>query len=243
MQTTGKNPSPTLVTPYQTLVQHFAAPSGKTYLLYGERSVFFLSLRMAAYGMAHGSSIAVVDGCNRFDVHYLSRFARERKLDVDEFLHRIFISRGFTCYQMEQAIVHRLPSFLPTINSRTAMIFGLLDTFYDQQASLREVRQILQRVIAALGAMKGEGVSVLLACTQWNVMPKERNELFTTLRGGVDTVFRLEADGDNVPRLFLEKGVLNDGTNGANLHQHYRQRAGELVEVPPRTPQRRPGTF
>ncbi len=228
---------------YQAMVQQFAAPPGKTYLLYGEKPIFFLSLRMAAYGMARGSSVAVVDGCNRFNVHFLSRFARERKLNVDDFLHRIFISRGFTCYQMEQAIVHRLPLFLPTIDSRTAMIFGLLDTFYDQQASLREVRQILQRVIGALGAMKAEGISVLLACTKWNVMPKERNELFTTLQGGVDTIFRLQPDNDNVPKLYLEKGVLNDGTNGANLHQHHRRRTGELVEVPPRTPQRRPGAF
>jgi hypothetical protein len=228
--------------PYQTMVQHFAAPPGKTYLLYGDKPIFMLSLRMAAYGMASGSPVAVVDGCNRFDVHFLSRFARERKLNIDDFLHRIFISRGFTCYQMEQAIVHRLPSFLGTIDSRTAMIFGLLDTFYDQQASLREVRQILHRVVAALQEMKAGGVSVLLACTKWNVLPKERNELFATLQSGVDTIYRLKMD-NNIPKLYLEKGVLGDGTNSTNLHQYYRQRNGKLVEVPARTSQRGPRTF
>lgn len=230
-------------TPYQTLVRQFAAASGKTYLLYGDQPVFTLSLRMAAYGMAHGSPVAVVDGCNRFDVHFLSRFARERKLDVDDFLRRIFISRGFTCYQMEQAIVHRLPSFLHRIDSRTAMIFGLLDTFYDQQAPLREVQQILQRVLTALREMKADGVSVLLACTRWNVLPEERNGLFTTLRGGVDTVLRLQRDGDNKARLYLEKGAFNDGTDSTDLHEYHRQRAVQLVEVQARPPQRRPGTF
>ena len=228
---------------YQNMVQRFTAPPGKAYLLYGEKPIFALSLKMAAYGMARGSSVAVVDGCNRFDVHFLSRFAREHQLNVDDFLHRIFISRGFTCYQMEQAIVHRLPSFLTEINSHTAMIFGLLDTFYDQQAPLREVRQILHRVVAALEEMKARGISVLLVSRKLNVLPKERNELFTTLQGGVDTVYRLQVDEENLPQLFLEKGVLSDGTNRANLHEHHRQRAGELVKVPTWAPQRGPGTF
>jgi hypothetical protein len=228
--------------PYQTMVWHFAAPPGKTYLLYGDKPIFLLSLRMAAYGIAGGSSVAVVDGCNRFNVHFLSQFARERKLNIDDFLHRIYVSRGFTCYQMEQAIVYRLPAFLGTINSRTAMIFGLLDTFYDQQAPLREVRQILHRVIGALQEMKEAGISVLLVCRKLNVLPKERNELFTTLQAGVDMIYRLQLDGD-VPKLFLEKGVLDDGTNSTDLHEHYRRRDRQLVEVPPRTSKRRPGAF
>ncbi|MGA7159472.1 MAG: hypothetical protein WBZ48_00605 [Bacteroidota bacterium] len=237
-----KNPLLAVPTSYQALVQHFAAPPGKTYLLYGEKPIFLLSLRIAAHGMALGSSVAVVDGCNRFNVHFLSQFARERKLNIDDFLHRIFVSRGFTCYQMEQAIVHRLPLFLGTINSRTAMVFGLLDTFYDQQAPLGEVRQILHRVIAAFQEMKTEGISILLVCKKLNVLPKERNELFTTLQAGVDTVYRLQID-DGMPKLFLEKGVLHDGTYSANVYEHYRQRDGKLVEIPPRPSKRRPGAF
>ena len=227
--------------PYQTMVQHFEAPPGKTYLLYGDKPIFLLSLTMAAHGMARGSSVAVVDGCNRFNVHFLSQFARERKLNINDFLHRIFVSRGFTCYQMEQAIVHRLPPFLSAINSHTAIIFGLLDTFYDQQAPLREVQQILHRVVVTLGEMKAKGISVLLVCRKLNVLPKERNELFATLQAGVDTIYRLQAD--DVPKLFLEKGVLSNGTHSANIHEHYRQRNEELVEVPPRTSKRGPGAF
>jgi hypothetical protein len=102
---------------------------------------------MAAYAMTQGTSVAVVDGCNRFNVHLLARFARERRLDPDAFLHRIYVSRGFTWYQMEQAVVNRLPAFLRSIGSRTALVFGLLDTLYDDQAPLREVQQILRRLL------------------------------------------------------------------------------------------------
>ena len=192
----------------QALVQSFVAPPGKVCLLYGDKFIFNLSLRMAAYAMAQGNSVAVVDGCNRFNVHLLSRFARERRIDPDEFLRRIFISRGFTCYQMEQAVSARLPLFLESIGSNIAMIFGLLDTFYDEQASFREVQQILRRLLGTLQEIKASGVSVLLACTEWNVLPKERNQLFTTLKTGMDTIYRLKDDGANRPALFLEKGSL-----------------------------------
>ena len=193
----------------QSLVHSFVAPPGKVCLLYGDRLIFQLSLRMAAYAMAQGTPIAVVDGCNQFNVHLLSRFARERRLDPEEFLRRIFISRGFTCYQMEQAVSARLPLFLQSIGSNIAMIFGLLDTFYDEQASFREVQQILRRVLGTLQEVKAGGASVLLACTEWNVLPKERNQLFTTLKAGMDTVYRLGMDRNHAPALFLESGTMN----------------------------------
>jgi len=196
--------APVLVPP-GTLTQSFAKPPGKVYLLYGDDRIFPISLTMAAHAMARGSSVAVVDGCNQFNVHLISRFARERKINPEKLLKRIFISRGFTCYQMEQAVTNRLPAFLGTIHSSTAMIFGLLDTFFDEQASLREVQQILQRVLVSLNAMKTDGVSVLVVCHAYNVLPEERNRLFTTLKTGMDRVYRLEVDENNQSKLFLEQ--------------------------------------
>ncbi|MBI3788705.1 MAG: hypothetical protein HY276_10685 [Ignavibacteriales bacterium] len=235
----------------QTLFQSFAEPTGKMYLTYGDRLVFRLSLVLAAQVLSKGGSIAVIDGGNRFDVHTITNFARERRLDPDALLNRIFVSRGFTCYQMEAAITSRLPEFLARNNSRVAMIFGLLDTFYDEQAPLREVRQILNRVLHALYAMKNDNISVLLASTEYNVLPKERNQLFVQLRSAMDTVYHLTLDTDNKPQLSLEdhqtalqqKGAITNGTHSADLHQHHRQRDSELVKIPPRTPQRRPGVL
>jgi hypothetical protein len=217
---------------------------GKVFLLYGERAIFQLSLQMAAHAMVQGNPIAVVDGCNRFDVHALSRFARTRKINPNKFLDRIFISRGFTCYQMEQAIAHKLPAFLATIHSNTALVFGLLDTFYDEQASLREVRQILQRLLGSFQDMKSKGVSLLLVCLERTVAPQERNQLFTTLKNGVDRVYKLNTNERGALQLYLEsqqpvyekmKGVLNYGTDRTNLHQPDRCGTGKLVKVSPRT--------
>ena len=228
----------------ERMIHAFADKPGKVFLLYGERAIFQLSLQMAAHAMVHGNPIAVVDGCNRFDVHALSRFARTRKIDPNKFLSHIFISRGFTCYQMEQAIAHKLPAFLATIHSNTALVFGLLDTFYDEQASLREVRQILQRLLGSFQEMKSKGVSLLLVCLERTVAPKERNQLFTTLKNGVDRVYKLDTNERGSLQLYLEsqqpvreniKGVLNYGTARTTLHQPDRCGTGKLVKVPPRT--------
>ena len=182
----------------------FDRPPGKVCLLYGDDEVFFVSLLMAAQAMARGASIAVVDGGNQFNVHLLSRFARERGINPDEFLQRIFISRGFTCYQMEAAITLKLPAFLQKIQSGSALIFGLLDTFYDEQASLREVRQILGRLFVTFEELKQNGVSLLLTCFDRTIQPKERNQLFTVLKQGMDRVYRLRVDESGTPRLIPE---------------------------------------
>jgi hypothetical protein len=238
-----------------SITRAFAEKPGKVFLLYGERPIFQLSLQMAAHAMADGNSIAVVDGCNRFDVHALSRFARTRKIDPNKFLNRIFISRGFTCYQMEQAIVRKLPSFLSTIHSQTALIFGLLDTFYDEQAQLREVQQILQRLLVSFQKMKSSGMSLLLVCLERTVAPKERNQLFAALKNGVDRVYKLDANEQGKLQLFLEsqqttdavqriaKGETTYGTDSTNLHQPDRRGIVKLGKVPPRTAQRRPGSL
>jgi hypothetical protein len=186
------------------IIRSFSEKPGKIYLLYGNPFVFSLSLQMAAQAMAHGSSIAVVDGCNRFDLHALTRFARERRIDPNKFLRRIYISRGFTCYQMEQAITDKLPAFLAKTGSRTAMIFGLLETFYDEQASLREVQQILGRVAERLQQMKSDGLSILIVCLERTVAPKERNLLFTRLKSSADRAYKLDVDAAGSLHVFLE---------------------------------------
>ena len=240
----------------ERMIRAFAGKPGKVFLLYGKRPIFQLSLQMAAHAMTGGKSLAVVDGCNRFDVHALSRFARMRKIDPNIFLNRIFISRGFTCYQMEQALAHKLPSFLSFIHSNTALVFGLLDTFYDEQASLREVRQILQRLLGSFQEMKSVGVSLLIVCLERTVAPPERNQLFTTLKNGMDRVYKLDTNERGTLQLFLESqrmegklirsheittGEYNHGPNRTDLHQPDRRGAVKLVKVPLRTAQRGSG--
>ena len=208
---------------FHALATGFSAPPGKLYLLYGDPMIFRFALTVAAQALANGMPVAAVDGCNRFDPHAIARFARQRKMDPDVLLNRIFVSRGFTCYQMEAAITRRLVPQLQRTRSQTALIFGLLDTFYDEQAPFREVRQMLHRIVGVLEEMKSQGMSVMLACQEWNVLPKERNQLFATLKASVDHVYRMERNEDHQPKLFLESQRREDrGTHRTNLHEYHR---------------------
>ncbi|MEX1275026.1 MAG: hypothetical protein WEE20_03790 [Bacteroidota bacterium] len=253
-----------LVTPVlqaEELMQRFSRPPGKVYLLYGDRPVFDLSMNIASTVVSEGGHVVVADGGNRFNAHAIIRFAQYKGRNPDDFLRSVFVSRSFTCYQMEQTIVHRLPEICRRQHVHTALILGLLDTFYDEQAPLREVRQILVRVLATLHELKQTGVSLLLACTNRQVWPEERNTLLTTLKGRSDRVYRLDVRPE-VSQLILEqeehtipiihrngnavppaKGGDRYGTHHTDLHEHHRQRDRRLVEVPAGTPQGRPGTL
>ena len=184
--------------PYTTLVQQFnTAPPGKLYCLHGSGSVFRLSLAAAAQVLLNDIPVTLVDGTNRFDVYYIAEFARRyatmpsggRPGKPEDLLNRIFISRAFTCYQLEATITERLPAFVRSTGSPVVIIFGLLDTFYDEQAPLFEVKASLQRVIAALHSLKREHVSVLLASLDVRPASAERGKLFPTVAAAMDRVF------------------------------------------------------
>lgn len=191
--------------PYTTLVRQFeAAPPGKLFCLHGSTSeVFRVSLHAASHALLRGVPIALVDGANRFDVYSIAEFARQvtarrltgRRVEPEELLRNIFIARAFTCYQMEATITERLPAFVKAKRAPVAIIFGLLDTFYDEQAPLFEVKASLQRIIAALQRLKGEHVSVLLASLDVKLASKERNGLFPGLVSSMDQVFWVEDEG------------------------------------------------
>lgn len=191
--------------PYSTLVQQFkAAPPGKLYCLHGTGSVFRLSLSAAAHVLLGGVPITLVDGTNHFDAYYIAEFARRMASSggpsPDELLNNIFISRAFTCYQMEAVITERLPAFVLKKSSPVAIIFGLLDTFYDEQASLSDVRSGVRRIIGALRQLKQAKISVLLASLDVKPASKERNALFPQVCSVMDEVYAV-TDEEGKPRI------------------------------------------
>jgi hypothetical protein len=114
----------------------------------------------------------------------------------EDFLDNIFVSRAFTCYQMEAVITERLPAFVRRTGAPVVVVFGLLDTFYDEQAPLFEVKAGVRRMVEALRALRGENIAVLLASTDVHPASKERNGLFPSLMSAMDEVYHvLETEG------------------------------------------------
>jgi len=189
-------------TPYSALVQQFnATPPGKLYALHGKTGgVFRLSLYMASHTLLRGVPVALVDGTNRFDAYYIAEFARKvtsrglYRVTPEQLLRRIYVARAFTCYQMEATITERLPAFLRTTGAPIALIFGLLDTFYDDQAPLFEVQASTRRIIAALHHLKADNIAVLLASLETKLESKERNRLFPEVMSSLDHVLEVTED-------------------------------------------------
>jgi hypothetical protein len=190
------SPQSSVVLPPESLIQQFRAnPPGKLFCLHGDKLVFRLSLHAAAHALLNGSTIALVDGTNRFDAYFIAEFARRVSAKPEDLLKRIFIARSFTCYQMEATITDRLPEFLTKSNAKIAIIFGLLDTYYDEQAPMFEVVGSVKRVIAALQRLKQSNISVLLASRDVKLASKERNRLMPQLLGAMDQVYSVMEDG------------------------------------------------
>lgn len=225
----------TSLIPYTMLVQQFrAAPPGKLYCLHGSSDVFRLSLSAAAHVLLKGVPMTLVDGTNRFDAYYIAEFARrvssqpasERHVEPDELLRNIFVSRAFTCYQMEATITERLLAFVRKKASPVVIVFGLLDTFYDEQAPLFEVKASLQRVIEALRRLKQEHVSVLLASMDVRPVSPGRNALLPHLLSAMDRTYHVE-EREGVVRIedTLSKGI-GERRDGKDVSSTRNQQSG-----------------
>ena len=151
---------------------------------------------MASHALLRGVPVALVDGTNRFDAYYIAEFARKvtsqrlvkQRVPPEQLLRQIYVARAFTCYQMEATITERLPAFLRNAGAPIAIIFGLLDTFYDEQAPLFEVQASVGRIITALHRLKADNIAVLLASLDMKLESKERNRLFPRVSSAMDHV-------------------------------------------------------
>jgi hypothetical protein len=96
---------------------------------------------------------------------------------------------------MEAVLTERLPAFVRSRQAPVVIIFGLLDTFYDEQAPLFEVRASLQRIMTSLRRLSREHVSVLLASADAGPVPSDRQGLMRGVLAGMDKVFAVPGPG------------------------------------------------
>jgi len=176
---------------------------GKLNLLYGPKPVFHISHSVAGEQLIKNQRVAVIDGANRFSPHIIATIARRHRVDPEEMLGRIVISRAFTCYQMESAVTDRAPAFLDKNDCSLLIVFGPLDLFYDEQAPMRDVHRGLQHMIDTFDALKKQGIAILVT-SQQIAAPRGRGHLFTSLKTKTDSVYRLDM-GERHFALLIEK--------------------------------------
>jgi hypothetical protein len=92
--------------------------------------------------------LRVLDGGNRFNAREVARILRGLNApDLYAALARIRLARAFTCYQMLALLEETLPGPHPTL------IIDLLDTFYDESASLEERRRLVENCLVHLRSL------------------------------------------------------------------------------------------
>jgi len=129
-------------------------------LVVGTRGDAMLELiaRLALIKSEGVCSIRVIDGGNQFNAYTVTRAicrqmtaladieprAGYDSLSLDGTLHRIHLSRAFTCYQMVTLLGEAPLDATPTC------LLDLLSNFYDEAVRLEESQRLLQVCLAAI---------------------------------------------------------------------------------------------
>lgn len=228
------------LSPHVFVNQHFTAPPGKIGLLYGERKVYSLAMMIASEILTHAHALVVIDGANRLDPYLLARLARYKNLSPYDFLDRTYITRAYTCYQLDISITDGLFEFLQTVQSHIVIVYGLIDLFDDDQVPITDVVDILRRIKQTLVSLKANGVSTLLVSSLPHFQLKEREKLFLQMSAMSDVQYRLEQH-DFSQHIILEENT--HGKDNANGNNAYSVRRKQLVTIPTGASERRSRRF
>lgn len=142
-----------------TLTTLLSLTSGKAALLWGGpfRS---LAAAAAAWGVARGARVLVVDAANAFDPYRLVREARGRGIARAAVLSRVRVARAFTSHQLVRLLKEELPGELEPLS--LVLVLGPVSLFYDEQIPLAERHRLFTNMVDVLVTYKARAPLVLL---------------------------------------------------------------------------------
>jgi hypothetical protein len=170
---------------------------GQGVLLFGE-AMRPLTAAAAAWGVAQGLRVLVVDAANRFDPYQLAREGRKRGLPPGVVLQQVQVARAFTCHQLVQLVQEGLPAALAGEERAMVIILGPCSLFYDEQVPLAERRRLFRTMLGALVQIKKQAALWFL---QPELPPQVANQHFGRLLARLaDQVIRVGRGADAAPR-------------------------------------------
>ena len=142
-------------------LSHYLAPlqPGRGVLLWGGH-LRALAAAAAAWGVARGAPVWVVDAANRFDPYGLVREAAGRGLSPREALTRVRVARAFTSHQLVRLLTETFPARLE--QGSLVLVLGPVSLFYDEQVPLSERRRLFQDLVRLLARIKTQSALLLL---------------------------------------------------------------------------------
>jgi len=132
---------------------------GRAALLWGE-PLRPLAAAAAAWAVARGAPVFIVDAANCFDPYQLVREARTRGLDQRQVLSGVRVARAFTSHQLVRLLQEELARELSP--GGLALLLGPVSLFYDEQVPLKERRRLFQEMVDTLTTIKDRAPILLL---------------------------------------------------------------------------------
>ena len=142
-------------------LSHYLTPlqPGRGVLLWGGH-LRALAAAAAAWGVARGAPVLVVDAANRFDPYGLVREAARRGLSPQVALTRVHVARAFTSHQLVRLLTETFPAILEP--GSLVLVLGPVSLFYDEQVPLCERRRLFRDLVRLLSRIKTQSAVLLL---------------------------------------------------------------------------------
>jgi len=162
-------------------------------LLIGPSFVLDLGTTLAGRVALAGRTVLYVDGANAFDPYILSRLAKEAGQPPQAVMQRLYLTRAFTCHQLETLIVERLPGAIARYRPGLVVISGWSHLFHDENVPAREAFRLLQSTARQIRALAEAGQPVLATHPEEPVTPRLR-PLREILTRAADAIVRLREE-------------------------------------------------
>ena len=176
--------------PHHPLSQISLQP-GRAALLWGE-PLRPLAAAAAAWGVARGARVLVVDAANAFDPYQLVREARGRGISRAAALSRVRVARAFTSHQLVRLLKEELAGELEPLS--LVLVLGPVSLFYDEQIPLAERRRLFTNMVDILSTCKNRAPLLLLQPPRPRGAANRRfGELLTPM---LDYLVRLQNEDD-----------------------------------------------
>ncbi len=132
---------------------------GRGVLVWGA-GVREVAAQAAAWGVARGGRVVVLDGVQAFDPYQVVRQGALLGVGAAEVLRRVLVARAFTCHQLVRLAKERVPNVLGP--GTLLVLLGPVSLFYDDQVPLPERRRLFRELLASLAAVKARAPLLLL---------------------------------------------------------------------------------
>lgn len=162
-------------------------------LLTGPSFVLDLGTTLAGRVVLTGRTVLYVDGANAFDPYILSALAKEAGQPPRAVMQRLYLTRAFTCHQLETLIVERLPGAIARYRPGLVVISGWSHLFHDENVPAREAFRLLQSTVRRIRALVEAGQPVLATHPEEPVTPR-REPLREILARAADVIARLREE-------------------------------------------------